>query len=486
MRYARMLSNIAMSSYTRRHFLAASFAATALAQMPRKRNVLFIAADDLNTSLGCYGHPVVQSPHIDALAARGVCFQRAYCQFPLCGPSRASLLTGRRPDHTKVIGNNIDFRDALPDAVTLPQLFKNNGWYAAREGKMYHMNVPTEVTLNRFQDEASWNHSVSPGGPEGKSEPQGGEAGHGDFAGMHWVRTETGQGQSDSKAAERALALLDAHGKDPFFLAVGFLRPHLPFVAPGRFYDLYPSEKIPMPVNPPGDLDDVPAAHTGVRPYLWNHMASRKGGPLNEKAIREARRAYYASTSFMDEQVGRVIQGLDQRGLADNTIIVFWGDHGWSLGEHTHWQKMNLMEESARVPLIVSAPGKAGNGKACRALVEFVDVYPTLADLCGLSAPAELEGKSMAPLLDQPAQPFKEAAFTQIAFEDIRGLSVRTDCYRYNIWQGLGGGEELYDHGKDPGEFRNLAKAPEAELELKRHRKIAHDFGLHRAFGNPA
>lgn len=448
----------------RRSFL--SLAALAF-QRDRRTNVLFIAADDLNTALGCYGHPVVKTPNIDRLASRGVRFDRAYCQFPLCGPSRASLLTGLRPDQTKVLGNNVDFRDHVPDAVTLPQLFKNNGWYSAREGKMFHMNVPTEVTLPRFQDERSWNHSSSPGGPEAKS--TNGElrrTTREQSFGMQWMATTDGKGQSDSNAAERALALLEQHRNEPFFLGLGFLRPHLPFVAPARFYDMYPLDRIPLPVNPPGDLDDIPLAAKSVRPSIWNHMK------MDERGIREARRGYYASTSFMDEQVGRVLDGLERMGLASNTIVVFWGDHGWSLGEHTHWQKMSLMEEVARVPLIIAAPGHAGNGKASRALVEFVDVYPTLADLCGLRAPQGLTGKSLRPLLDKPNAAHKKAAYTQIAFEDITGRSVRTDRYRYTRWTGKGDGEELYDHAKDPGEFRNLAQDPAMAKVLAEHRAL--------------
>ncbi len=473
-----------VQTLSRRAFLASTLAASGFAQSGRKPNVLFIAADDMNTGLGCYGHPLVKTPNIDRLARRGVLFERAYCQFPLCGPSRASLLTGRRPDNTKVLGNNIDFRDALPDAVTLPQLFKNNGWWTVREGKMYHMNVPNEVTLDRFQDPPSWNTSMSPGGPEQKSEAQGGESGRGVSSGMEWVRTVDGRGQSDSNAADRALAFLESNRKDPFFLALGLLRPHLPFVAPGKFFDLYPLERIPLPKNPPNDLDDIPGASKGVRPYLWRDMERHKGGKLSEKGIRETRRGYYASTSFMDEQAGRVLSGLEKLGLAENTIVVFWGDHGWSLGEHTHWQKMSLMEEVARVPLIIRAPGQAGNGKRSRSLVEFVDLYPTLADLCGLQAPAELEGHSMKPLLARPSQPFKKAAFTQIAFEKIRGLSVRTDRFRYNTWRGLGDGEELYDHQADPGEFVNLAGKPEWAGELEAQRALARAYGLERAFGN--
>lgn len=477
-----------MTNPSRRSFLVSALGTSVApwvgAQQREAPNVLFLAADDMNTALGCYGHPLVKSPHIDRLAGRGVLFERAYCQFPLCGPSRASLLTGRRPDVTRVLGNNIDFRDALPNAVTLPQLFKNNGWRAVREGKMFHMNVPKEVLLNRFQDEPSWHQSTSPGGLELQSVADSTEGARGKASSMDWIRTADGTNQSDTNVADRALAFLESHRNERFFLAAGFLRPHLPFVAPGKFYDLYPLQSIPLPNNPPDDLDDMPAAHKGVRPYLWEHMKTQGRGALTEKEIREARRGYYASTSFMDEQVGRVLQGLEKLGLADNTIVVFWGDHGWSLGEHTHWQKMSLTEEVARVPLIIAAPGKQGNGKKSRALVEFLDIYPTLATLCGLQAPPELEGSSMTPLLDSPQQAFKPAAFTQIAFEKIRGLSVRTDRFRYNTWRGLGDGEELYDHQTDPGEFTNLVGKPQWSKELERHRRIAADYGLARAFGD--
>jgi iduronate 2-sulfatase len=454
---------------TRRQFLAASAASAAplFAQGRRHPNVLFIAADDLNTSLGCYGHPMVKSPNIDRLAARGVLFDRAYCQFPLCGPSRASLLTGLRPDTTQVLGNNIDFRDFHPRAVTLPQLFKNNGWFSAREGKMFHMNVPTEVTLPKYQDEPSWNHSVSPGGPEAKTPGEGRKLNPpGVSFGMQWIAAANEKGQSDTNAADHALALLERHRKEPFFLGLGFLRPHLPFVAPSKFYDLYPLSSIPVPRNPPDDLDDIPAASKAVRPHLWNNMQ------MDEPRIQEALRGYWACTSFMDDQMGRVMAGLEKMGLASNTIVVFWGDHGWHLGEHTRWQKMSLMEESARVPLIVAAPGRKGNGKVSRSLVEFVDVYPTLAELCGLKTPANLEGQSLVPLLDNPSRPFKKAAFSQLKYEQITGRSVRTARYRYIRWEGEGGGEELYDHDRDPREFTNMAIRPEGKAALAQHRAI--------------
>jgi uncharacterized sulfatase len=432
-------------------------------------NVLFLAADDLNTRLGCYGHELVQSPHVDSLAATGVRFERAYCQFPLCGPTRASLLTGLRPDTTKVLDNGIDFRLNLPDAVTLPQCFRQNGYFTAREGKMFHMGVPGGVGTPKYQDPPSWDHSVSPAGTEEHTVGEGRNLTptvHDGIA-MHWISTGGPDGQADFAAAEHALTLLDEHGKEPFFLAVGFVRPHVPFVAPSRFFDFYPLQDIPLPDNPADDLDDIPEASKNVRPYLWHHMG------MNEEAQREGLRGYYAATSFMDEQLGRVLGGLERMGLAENTIVVFWGDHGWNLGEHTRWQKMSLMEESTRVPLIVRAPGMAGNGRSCRGLVEFVDIYPTLTELCGLQPPDNLEGRSFAPLLRNPDGAGKKAAFTQLVYENrISGRTARTGDYRYIRWEGDGGGEELYDHRSDPGEFTNLALSEQHQPVLQQMREV--------------
>lgn len=456
---------------TRRSFLSLSAAATVFGQgrrEPRKYNVLYIAADDLNTSLGCYGHPLVKSPNIDRLSTTGVRFDRAYCQFPLCGPTRASVLTGLRPDTTKVLGNNVDFREHIPDAVTLPQLFRNNGYFSAREGKMFHMNVPGGVGTPKFQDPPSWDHSISPPGLEHKSPGEGRNLTPkiGEGLAMHWISTPQADGQVDYSVAEHAIGLLEKHREEPFFLGVGFVRPHVPFVAPSRFYDLYPLDRIRLAVTPPGDLDDVPEAAKKVRPHLWNNME------MDERAQREALRGYYASTSFMDDQVGRVLTSLDRLKLADRTIVVFWGDHGWNLGEHTRWQKMSLFEESTRVPLIVRAPGMGGNGAASRALVEFVDVYPTLAELCGLKPPANLEGESLAPVLRNPRRQWKKAAFSQLEYPGISGRSIRTESYRYIRWKGEGGGEELYDHRSDPREFTNLASNARHKATLLEMRSI--------------
>jgi iduronate 2-sulfatase len=461
---------------TRRALLSSLAASAVFAQARRERlNVLLLIADDMNNAIGCYGRPLVQTPHIDALARRGIRFDRAYCQFPLCGPSRASFLTGYRPDKTGVTDNfkpSVDFRHQLPDAVTLPQLFKQNGYYTARTGKIFHMDVPKGVGTNEYQDPQSWNHSSSPKGLEngspGKEIRLHSQAEEGRSPRI--IQVATPEGQTDNHVAGESIALLEQHRNEPFFLGVGQVRPHGPWVAPSRFFDLYPLDKIELAKNPPHDLDDIPRAHQRVRPQDWNNMG------LSEADQKQFLRAYYACTSFMDDQAGRVLDAIDRLKLADRTLVVFIGDHGWNLGEHTRWQKMCLFEESARAPLIVAAPGAKGNGRPSRSLVEFIDIYPTLAELCGLKPPSDLEGQSFAPLLDNPSRPWKKAAFTQLQHEKrIFGHSVRTDRYRYTMWEGEGGGEELYDHDQDAGEYRNLAQVPSHAPALKVMRKTLAD-----------
>jgi len=429
----------------------------ALAQSGRRpMNVLLIMADDMNNSLGCYGHPLVKTPNLDALAARGVRFDRAYCQFPLCGPSRASMHTGLRPDVTRVLDNNVDFRDHIPNAVTMPQLFKNSGYFTARTGKMYHMNVPNEVGTPRFQDPPSWTHDHSPQGLELKTEGEGLRTNP-----MPYIVAKDARGQADENAADEAISVLEKHRNEPFFLGCGLIRPHLPFVAPGKYFDMYPAGKMDLRVNPPDDLDDIPAAHKAIRANQWNHQK------MSPERQRMALQGYYASTSFMDYEAGRVMDALQRLNLADRTVVVFVGDHGWNLGEHTRWMKMSLFEESARVPLLVAAPGMKGNGKGSRALVEMVDIYGTTAELAGLKPPADYQGTSMVPLLQSPERRWKSGAFTQIQFQgEIVGRSIRTDRYRYMKWEGHGDGEELYDHQTDAHEFTNLAGKPEHAATL--------------------
>ncbi|MBL8211813.1 MAG: sulfatase [Bryobacterales bacterium] len=460
---------------TRRHFLtttAAAVAAPAIhvsAQKRRPPNVLFIVSDDLSpTALGCYGHKLVQSPNVDRLARQGTRFDRAYCQYALCAPSRASFLTGLRPDTNRVLSNGPDFRDFIPDTVTLPQLFKNNGYTAIREGKMYHMGVPGTVGTNRWQDPKSWSHDGSPQGKEQNSKGEGKNlTPHiGQGVAMHYVSTPDPSEQADFDAANRAIAHLEKHRDDPFFLGLGFVRPHVPFVAPSRFFDLYPLSKIQPFVNPPDDLNDIPAL---VLKTLVNNVNNMR---MNEDQVREALRGYFAAISFMDDQLGRVLQALDRLGLRENTIVTFQSDHGWHLGEHTFWQKRSLMEQSAKVPLIISAPGKK-RGQTTRSLTELVDLYPTLAELAGVPLAHSVHGKSLVPLLNNAKAAHKTEAHTQLNAGPTLGRAVRTDRYRFIQWKSNGETfEELYDHAKDPQEFTNLAAKPEAKAELERHRAL--------------
>lgn len=455
----------------RRQFLGTALGGVArgLGAPRRPLNVLFVVSDDLSpTTLGCYGHGLVKSPNVDRLAAEGTRFDRAYCQYALCAPSRASFLTGLRPDTTKVLANGPDFRDFLPNVVTLPQLFKNNGYRSIREGKMFHMGVPGTVGTDRWQDAVSWHVNGSPQGKENLSKGEGKNLTPGMGAGvaMHYIATADESEQTDFDAANRAIAHIEKHRDEPFFLGLGFVRPHVPLVAPSRFFDLYPLEQVKPFVNPAGDLDDIPPAAVRMIGGRAHHMG------MNEDEQREALRAYYASISFMDEQLGRVLRTLDRLKLREQTVIVFQSDHGWHLGEHTYWQKRSLMEESARVPLIIAAPGRKSRGRASRALVELVDVYPTVAELCGLKAPAELEGQSLVPLLDDPGNSHKLVARTQYDDEKVKGRAIRSEHFRYIRWTGDGGGEEFYDHRRDPHEFTNVAGNARYRAALERHRKL--------------
>lgn len=445
---------------TRRSLLLSSAPALLLARKTasERPNVLFIGADDLNNSLGCYGHPLVKSPNIDRIASMGVRFDRAYCQFPLCGPSRTSLLSGLRPDSTRILANQIAIRDTRPDALTLPQFFRQNGWKSYRHGKMYHMDVPGSVGTNKWDDPESWDVSISPPGSEQNTPGERHDIKTNGRAGWRWISfPHDGKDQADDRAAELTIeAFAQAKGQ-PLFVGLGFLRPHVPNVAPARFYDLYPPGLIKPVVNPPGDLDDIPQASE----IAINTRAHDIG--MDENGRREAIRSYYASISYMDWQVGRVLAALEKQNLLKKTIIAFWGDHGYHLGEHHRWHKRSLFEESARAPLIVAAPGRKAAGKSSRALVEFVDMYPTIAELAGLRPPEHCEGQSFVPLLDNPNREWKSAAFTQMAVPEqkITGRAVCNERYRYIRWEGPYPDEELFDHQSDPREYTNLARKPE-------------------------
>lgn len=452
---------------------------------PGRPNVLFLVSDDLRPELGCYGNTVIQSPNIDRLAKRGLVFERAYCQQAVCSPSRSSVLTGTRPDTTRVWDLNTHFRKALPDVVTLPQLFKNNGYVSLGMGKIYH---------GGFDDPASWSAPATAqvvpdadAAPAKKpavakkknaasapaSEPASKTTGNLTKTNRGPAFRALDDGPNDGEEgmlADEAIAALRKFktGSQPFFLAVGFHKPHLPFVSPKAYWDLYDPAKIPLAPNPflP---KGAPAYALADKNELWSYSGVPDVSHLPDDYARQLKHGYYAAVSYMDAQLGRVLDELDRLGLRENTIVVLWGDHGWKLGEHDRWCKHSNVENDALTPLIISAPGMKAVGEKTDALVEFVDIYPTLADLAGLPLPSHLEGKSLKPLLADPKHPWKSAAFSQyprtVKGKKLMGYSMRTDRYRFTRWadrddQSKVDAVELYDHQTDPQENINIADDP--------------------------
>ncbi len=426
----------------------------AVAAVPDRPNVLFIAIDDLNTRLGCYGVDRISSPHIDKFASEGVRFDRAYCQYPSCGPSRTSLLTGLRPQTSGMINNRMSFRELVPDAVTLPQLFRKNGYYVARVGKIFHQRVPLDIGESGADDPGSWDEVVNPRGRDKDEEhlltvysPQLSIADAMAYLKAEGEDTE----QTDGKVADEAIRLLEQSRDQPFFIAAGFYRPHIPYIAPKKYFELYDIEETTLPTIPEGYRKRVPSAALSSTPDWPNFHTT-------EREARECILAYDACTSFVDAQVGRLLAAVDRLGLRKNTIVVLWGDHGYLLGEHGLWRKNSLYEESARAPLIFRVPGMEPPQSDCPRIVEFLDIYPTLADLANLTPPAEIEGTSLRPLLENPTSDWNRPAYIQTLFVDVPGYSVRTDRWRYVEWGKEGAaGTELYDQHEDPREMSNLA-----------------------------
>lgn len=442
----------------------------------KKMNVLLIAVDDLRPQLGCYGAAQMKTPNIDALAASGTLFNRAYCQQAVCSPSRISLLTGKRPDTTHIYDLSTHVRKKMPDVVTLPQYFKNNGYVSQGLGKIWHGGL---------DDAASWSVPHTPnrapqyGSPEilayVKSKGAEGWEQGGKNKGPAWESADVPDNAlCDGWICDRAIEAIKGLKDKPFFLAVGFEKPHLPFVAPKKYFDLYPMETIKLPDN-----FEAPDRAPQIALTDWGELRAYQGvpkkGQFDEKAARELIRGYYAATSFADAQVGRLLSELKSLGLADNTIVILWGDHGYQLGEQGLWCKHTNFENSTRTVLIVSKPGDtAGRSNA---LVELVDVYPTICDLTGLPIPSDLEGTSLVPLLKDASADWDHLAFSQYPRQGdkVMGYSIRTDRYRYNEWQENWKtpeqirvvAAELYDHRTDPEETVNLANDPKHANDRK-------------------
>ena len=446
-------------------------------------NVLFIAADDLRCDLGCYGHSHVQTPNIDRLAARGVTFDAAYCQQAVCNPSRASLLTGCRLDRLRIWDLPTHFRVVHPDIVTLPQRFKQAGWFTRNIGKIFH----------------NWRQEIQ-GDPESWSRP----------AEMHYathgsdlpqvegpVPPNLAKGRNcrlldvpdeayfDGRIATKAVAALEdfARSDQPFFLAVGFWKPHSPFNAPKRYWDLYDADSLPPP-RP----DEWPRDAPRIAWHNSRELVGRGGKPLAAVDVTQMRHGYLAAISYLDAQIGRLLEAVDRLGLAQETIVVFWSDHGYHLGEQTLWAKTSNFELDARVPLIIAVPGRQQAGARVASPVELLDIFPTLIELADLEPPERLDGVSLVPLLEKPTAAVKPAALTQhprpAYYEgapEVMGYSVRSATHRYTEWRDWQTGEtiarELYDHGGDPDETINVAAAASQAEIVSRHARLLEELG---------
>jgi uncharacterized sulfatase len=428
-----------------------------------KLNVLFISADDMNCDLSVYGNRQVRTPNLERLAKRGVRFDNAYCQQPLCGPSRASLMTGLRPDTLDMHTLKHELREKNPDVVTLGQMFRNHGYFSARAGKIYHYGNPSMIGTDGNDDPLTWDQRFNPVGIDRSEQEKITRYGAGrqndknlGISMAWWDPVSQDEEHTDGLVASKIIELIKQKKDEPFFLAAGFFNPHCPYVAPKKYFDLYPLESIEMPdlVTAKKDLEDVPAMAV---------MRDKRNWPFYFKDVsveeaRKCKQAYYATISFVDAQVGRLLDTLEEANLMDKTVIVFWSDHGYFLGEKGLWYKKKAFERSARMPLIIAAPGLSQD-KATQKPVELLDLYPTLADLCGLAAPRNVEGASLKPLLLDPKnKSWLKPAITQVWHNrKAWGYSLRTERYRYTEWLQGKAGRELYDHNQDPEEINNLA-----------------------------
>lgn len=433
-------------------------------------NVLFIMTDDLNCDLGSYGHHQVISPNIDRLASEGVLFENAHVQFPLCGPSRASLMTGMYSDQTNHTMLNVDLRQTIPDVITLGQRYRQRGYTSVRIGKIYHYGNPGTIGTSGQDDISTWDYTINPYGRDKEEEYKINTLRKRQYGGtLSWLAAEgKDEEQTDGIGATEAIEQLEKFSKNrkKFFLAVGMYRPHTPYVAPKKYFDQYEMDEMEIPYNGSSDeyLSSIPlAAALSVR---WKKDQILLNDKSNYKLAQEIKEAYFATTTFVDAQVGRILKKLKQTGLDKNTIVVFTSDHGYHLGEHGHWQKQTLFENATRVPLIFSGPG-IQRGVRSDSPVELIDIYPTLMDLTKIEAPSHVVGKSLVPVFNDHKHKVRESALTRwrasqhgnLNFKEsgIQGYSIKTERFRLTKWGENGEhGYELYDHKNDKDEMVNL------------------------------
>jgi iduronate 2-sulfatase len=482
-----------------------------LVAAPKRPNVLFIAVDDLRPELGIYGASHVHSPRMDELGRSGMVFTRAYCQMAVCNPSRASLLTGLRPDSLRVWDLKTPFRQTRPDAITLPQRFRENGYHTAEIGKIFHNIFPDPPSWSEpdlhikgfpFDPDAVYRSTTETARIEQRKKAliaEGKQQRHIDQYGEWYLKNSATEAPDvpdnayyDGAQTDVAVSKLQEFSKvkQPFFFGIGYYRPHLPFNAPKKYWDLYDRAKIPLARNPfepksaPLMANNMNRELRGYQDFL--NAPKPHEGSLTEAQSRLLRHGYLASVSYVDAQVGRLLDALDQNGLRDNTIVVLWGDHGWKLGEHNGWGKMTNYEIDARVPLLLRAPGKAPG--SCSGMVEFVDIYPTLCQLSDITPPSNLEGTSFLPLLSRPQKRWKDAVFHQFLREGIwvapdgveyMGNAIRTDRYRYIEWLRWSdktlAARELYDLKRDPEENNNLANTAGMETQIRHLSQALHN-----------
>ena len=452
-------------------------------------NVLFIVCDDLNTHVSTSGYRHIRTPAMDRLAAGGTRFLRTYCQYPVCGPSRSSFLSGLYPESTRVLDNKSDIRQKRPGMTPFPEHFRKNGYWTAGVGKVFH-NMKTDPGESCWYEYERFENERNPVLEKARKEF---EAANGSIEKASnrkaWrlklkeaKRGASGQKvpgygptdmrddeHKDGRNARRVVSWLDSksYGDKPFFIACGIQKPHVPFWAPKKYFDMYPQEKLVIPPALVGDWNDIPPRAMVKRFKAFGFELDKENDPLR----RAYTQAYHACISFIDAQIGLLLDALKRNKLWENTIVILISDHGYHLGEHYMWGKVSLFEECARVPMIVRVPGRTREGTSSSGLIELVDLYPTLSELCGLKAPAHLQGKSFTALLDDPSGAGRETAYTVVSRGTELGRSIRTSRWRYAEW-GSSSAAELYDLEKDPAEHPNLAGKSAFKKQQEKMRRL--------------